>query len=103
MFFGPRNEARLSANSNDSLIATMLSRWRMSVAECIQKYDTLGGQIFGQKRLVSVFGYPKCKHSKKPLIAAIKELADQRTPKTEGKRPEKKIEMFPSPPDLCRT
>jgi hypothetical protein len=103
MFCGPTNKERLSAKSYDSLIATMLSRLRMSVAECIQKYDTLGRQIFGQKRSVSVLGYPQCKHSKRPLIAAIQELVDQRTPRIEGQIPEKEFEMFPAPPDLCRT
>jgi hypothetical protein len=85
-----------------SLIATMLSRWRMSVAECLEKYESFGRAIFVNKRIMSAFGFPKTKHSKKPLIAAIKDLTKKRSPQdTETDRPE--YQMFPSPDDLCRT
>jgi hypothetical protein len=75
----------------------------MSVAECIQKYEEFGEQIFGKKRKISVLGYPQSKHSKKPLIEAIKQLAKERTPNTKNQASRPEFEMFPSPPDLCRT
>ena len=83
------------------LIATMLSRWRMSVADCLKKYEEVGKEIFKDPR-VSLWGWPKARHSKKPLIKAIEDLAVARAPK--GKESvDGKYQMFPAPLDLCKT
>ncbi len=87
------------------LIATMLSRFRMSVAECIQQYQVVGEKIFENRRKLSVLGYPRDKHSKRPLINAIKKLTRERSPNPgidEDKLPAE-FRLFPAPPDLCRT
>lgn len=87
-----------------SLIATMLSRLRMSVAECLEQYKNFGRAIFINKRKVSAFGYPKTKHSKKPLVAAINDLTKERSPlETDEQEIRPEYQMFPSPEDLCRT
>jgi hypothetical protein len=79
----------------------MLSRWRMSVNECIEQYKLVGAQVFGDKRNLSFFGFPRSKHSKKPLKAAIIDLGNQKTPEMPGDSP--RYQMFPAPSDLCRT
>lgn len=88
--------------NHHSLIATMLSRWRMTVAEGLEQYENVGKKIFEYPRLVSVFGRPQCKHSKKPLIKAIRDLAASKRPNGVDS-PESIFNMFPAPPDLCRT
>jgi hypothetical protein len=85
-----------------SLIATMLSRLRMTVAEAVEQYEDVGKKIFENPRPISLAGWPKCKHSKKPLVTAIQNLATSRRPKSEP--PDESIfNMFPAPSDLCRT
>jgi hypothetical protein len=81
----------------------MLSRWRMSVKECIEQYEIVGEEIFGSKWRLSVLGFPQSKHSKKPLIRAIESLVDKRTAKSPEQSPDTKYQKFPGPPDLCRT
>lgn len=81
----------------------MLSRWRMSVKECIAQYEVVGNQIFGAKWRLSVLGFPQSKHSKKPLKAAIKKLVQEKTATTPGQPPNLDYQKFPAPPDLCRT
>jgi hypothetical protein len=75
----------------------------MSVKECIEQYEYVGGEVFGDRRRLSILGYPRCKHSKTPLIDAIKTLANKKTPETNGGSPAPEYQMFPAPPDLCRT
>lgn len=76
----------------------------MPVAECLGQYSTFGRDIFRNKRKVSAFGFPKTKHSKKPLISAIRTLTTQKTPPAQPNLPIRpEFEMFPSPDDLCRT
>ena len=85
-----------------SLIATMFSRLRMTVAEAVEQYEDVGKKIFQNPRSISLVGWPKCKHSKKPLITAIQGLVASRRPNSE--QPDKSIfNMFPAPSDLCRT
>lgn len=83
----------------------MLSRWRMSVKECITQYEIVGNRVFNTKWRLSVLGFPRSKHSKKPLKAAIKSLVDKKTVTTPGQSPTSEFEYgkFPAPPDLCRT
>jgi len=86
---------------NNSLIATMLSRWRMPVVDCLRQYEVFGEKVFGQRRKVSVLGWPHNKHHKAPLVQAIKDIAAQKTP-SEREGSGEKFQMFPTPPDLCR-
>lgn len=52
----------------------MLSRLRMSVDECLQEYETLGGKIFGHPRPLSNKGLLWHKFDHKKLEKAIKEV-----------------------------
>ena len=74
----------------------------MTVAECLEQYEVVGQKIFENRRKISVFGRPQCKHSKKPLIKAIQDLAASKRPNRIDS-PTSIFNMFPAPPDLCRT
>ncbi|KAF4636644.1 hypothetical protein G7Y89_g1453 [Cudoniella acicularis] len=88
--------------STGELIATMLGRWWMSVAECRKIYKNIGGSIFKNSRLFRIMGRPRYKYSKRPLIQAINDLVDERTPGS-AIQGEAKFSLFPAPGDLCRT
>jgi hypothetical protein len=75
----------------------------MSVKECIAQYEIVGSRIFSAKWRLSVLGFPQSKHSKKPLKAAIKSLAEDKTAKTPGQSLNPEFQKFPAPSDLCRT
>jgi hypothetical protein len=86
---------------SNSLIAVMLSRLRMSVADCLQQYEVVGGKVFGEPRKVSILGWPHNRYHKAPLVKAIQDIVAQRVP-NERESSEEKFQMFPAPADLCR-
>ena len=82
----------------------MLSRWRMSVAECIQQYEKFGENVFGSPRIWTCKGYPKTRYSKRPLLDIINRITKKKTPSTVIQNSTiSNFQFFEAPPDLCRT
>lgn len=85
-----------------SLNAIMLGRLRMTVDQCIANYSNMATKIFSFPRL-QIKGWPHTKHDSRRLEAEIKQIVATRLAREGGRAPREAWELFPSPPDLCRT
>jgi hypothetical protein len=74
----------------------------MSVGECLRQYQTVGRTVFQHPRKFGLMGILHDKYHKAPLVEVISNLTDDKTP-PEIQGSGAKFQMFPSPPDLCRT
>jgi hypothetical protein len=92
------NNLTLTDPSTNSLISIMLSRLRMSVADCITEYKDLGGKVFGHPRPLPNKGIVWHKFSSDKLHAVIEDVVQRNHTKTNQFR-----HMYPSDKDLCRT
>jgi hypothetical protein len=75
----------------------MISRFRMTVDDCLQEYKTLGGDVFGKPRPFTMKSLLWDKFNEKRLHKAIVDVTFRHceNPQVTTK--------FPSPKDLCRT
>lgn len=91
-------EEYLPMNCVHRLISIMLSRFRMSVNDCISEYKSLGERVFSHPRHFSTGGLLWHKFGWRPLEDAIKQVTNRHcfTERSFGAR-------FPSDPDFCRT
>lgn len=64
--------------STGGLIAIMLSRFRMTVDDCIKEYETLGEEVFGNPRPPSMKGLLWHKFDSKVLRRVIEEVTNRR-------------------------
>ena len=55
----------------------MLSRLRMSVDECLQEYESLGGKVFGHPRPIPARGLLWPKYDHKRLETAIRTVTSK--------------------------
>lgn len=80
------------------LISIMLSRFRMTVDDCIEEYKTLGEKIFGHPRpLASKSAIPWHKFSAKKFEEVIQDVTTRHSERDEF------TVSYPSHEDLCRT
>ncbi|KAH7323806.1 acyl transferase/acyl hydrolase/lysophospholipase [Rhexocercosporidium sp. MPI-PUGE-AT-0058] len=88
----------VGGTSTGGLISIMLSRFRMSVNDCISEYKSLGERVFAHPRQLSTGGLLWHKFGWRPLEDAIKGVTSRycSTQRPFGVR-------FPSDPDFCRT
>ena len=86
------------ANTGFRLISIMLSRFRMSVNDCIDEYKFLGGRVFAHPRLLATGALLWHKFSWKDLEDVIQNVTDRRCfhGLSFGLR-------FDMDPDFCRT
>ena len=85
---------------DDRLIAIMLSRLRMTVADCMQQYETLGDRVFGRPRRFHIRRppwIPKEKYNHKHLEEVMKDVVKSRDPSGTSQA------KFTSNEDMCRT
>lgn len=71
--------------TNSSLIAIMLTRFRMSVDDCMEEYHKLAGDVFGHPRklhMINTVIIPRHKYNEKVLETAIKKVARHRSEAT---------------------
>lgn len=76
--------------------AIMLSRLRMSIADCIRIFPIMAERIFS-KRSFSIGGLLKDKYDSGILEEELRRIVSERTGSLSN------LSRFPSPPDLCRT
>lgn len=76
----------------------MLSRFRMSVNDCITEYKSLGRKVFAHPRPLLMGGLSWHKFSAQPLTAAIQDVTNRHCFKLGSFGVQ-----FPSDPDFCRT
>jgi hypothetical protein len=82
----------------------MLSRLRMSIAECIADFKMIVGEMYHQPRRITALGVPIAKYSEKPFIDAIKTVISTKVPANSGTFADTvDYQKLPSPHDLCRT
>lgn len=75
----------------------MLSRFRMTVEECIAEYKILGDKVFGNPRPFNKGGFPWHKFNRRILENVIQDVTERFCEK-------KEYEVhFPLEEDLCRT
>ena len=55
----------------------MLSRFRMSVDDCIKEYKTLGARVFGNPRPLAIGAVLWHKFNRRTLEAAIKDVTQR--------------------------
>ena len=70
----------------DSLIAIMLSRFRMTVKDCLDEYERMSNDIFGKPRLLSqrnTLILPWTKYSASAMEKAFKDVTARRCSKAE--------------------
>jgi hypothetical protein len=87
-----------------SLIAIMLSRFRMTVEDCILEYENLAGKVFGNARLfhqmfVPTFWLKRPKYDANVLEAVIRGVTQRRGEVSTGDEGVK----FATKKELCRT
>lgn len=85
----------------DSLIAIMLGRLRMTVADCLVEYKTLAAQIFGKPRTFHQLRVPFIKRNKydaSMLHRVFSDVVERRREK--GQLP---VDRLPSRDLICRT
>ncbi|KAI1850224.1 hypothetical protein JX266_004082 [Neoarthrinium moseri] len=71
----------IGGTSTGALITILLSRFRMTVEDCITEYRTMAGTIFGRRRVLhalNTFIYPKPKYYAKSLDDAINQVSNRR-------------------------
>jgi len=76
----------------------MLSRFRMTVNDCITEYKKLGGKVFAHPRPLAKGGVLWHKFSAANLHNAIQEVTNRHCFHEKGFGAK-----FPSDPDFCRT
>lgn len=79
------------------LISIMLSRFRMTVDECIAEYKSLGNKVFGHPRPFNKGGFPWHKFDYRVLETVIKDVTKRFGEEKEWEH------HFPLEEDLCRT
>lgn len=75
----------------------MVSRFRMTVDECLLEYKALGSEVFGRPRLLSMKGILWNKFNEERLHKAIEDVTSRHCENPQV------TTRFPSPKDLCRT
>ncbi len=75
----------------------MISRFRMTVDDCLHEYRTLGSDVFGKPRLLTLKSLLWNKFNEQRLKNAIQKVTFRHC---EDSRVTTK---FPSPKDICRT
>lgn len=75
----------------------MISRFRMTVDDCLQEYRTLGSDVFGKPRILTMKSVLWNKFNEKRLHKAIEDVTFRHceNPRVPAR--------FPSPKDLCQT
>ena len=76
----------MAGTSTGGLIGIMLGRLRMSIDDCIEEYETLGGKVFGRSRWfhlrsIPPFWLPREKYNHETLESVIQSLIERRIPK----------------------
>lgn len=82
---------------NARLISIMLSRFRMTVDDCIEEYKTLGERIFGHPRPLAKGAILWHKFSAKTFEEVIRDVTARHSSCGEF------APIYPSDEDLCRT
>ncbi|KAI1303287.1 acyl transferase/acyl hydrolase/lysophospholipase [Xylaria venustula] len=90
----------IGGTSTGALIAILLSRFRMTVEDCLKEYETMAGVIFGNPRMFhKLKGFVKWnKYSTKDLEKAIKEVIERRSQVSEDDTEP----LFQTDIDTCR-
>ncbi|KAI1270847.1 acyl transferase/acyl hydrolase/lysophospholipase [Xylaria sp. FL0933] len=90
----------ICGTSTGALIAILLSRFRMTVEDCLKEYETMAGAIFGKPRrfhkMNVLVGWNK--YSRKTLKKACEEVIERRSQMDEGD----KETLFQTEIDTCR-
>ena len=86
--------------STGGLISIMLGRFRMSVPDCLRRYEEMGERIFGHPRRISIKGWPKNKFDKLNLKQCVEDITNQHMPEHES---QETYGRLPYPEDLCKT
>ncbi|KAI0443750.1 acyl transferase/acyl hydrolase/lysophospholipase [Xylaria telfairii] len=71
----------IGGTSTGALVAILLSRFRMTVEDCLREYETMAGTIFGSPRIVHKMRVPVMKRNKydvKHLEQAIQQVIERR-------------------------
>ncbi|KAI0540646.1 acyl transferase/acyl hydrolase/lysophospholipase [Xylaria digitata] len=91
----------IGGTSTGALIAILLSRFRMTVEDCLEEYETMAGTIFGHPRILHQMNalVRWNKYSTKHLEKAIREVIDRRVQVTIGDDTEP---LFQTEIDTCR-
>ena len=79
----------------------MLSRLRMNIDDCIEEYETLGGEIFGHPRIASIRGpIPafRDKYDGAQLKRVVEKVVSRRLDNTPGE-----VAYFSSHQSICKT
>jgi hypothetical protein len=92
-------DASLSSNANSllRLISIMVSRFRMTVDDCLQEYKTFGSEVFGRRRILSMKGVLWNKFNEEHLYKVIEDVTSRHCENPSV------TTRFPSPKDICRT
>ncbi|KAI1317485.1 FabD/lysophospholipase-like protein [Xylariaceae sp. FL0255] len=91
----------VAGTSTGALIAILLSRFRMTVEDCLEEYETMARCIFGHPRLIHNirFGIGGNKYHTKHLENAVKEVIERRA----ERRSENHTDvLFRTEIDTCR-
>jgi hypothetical protein len=82
----------------------MLSRLRMSIAQCIAEFNMIVREMYHQPRRITVLGFPGAKYSEKPFIDAINWMITKNLTTNSGTLADTvEPQKLSSPHDLCRT
>ncbi|KAI0406026.1 acyl transferase/acyl hydrolase/lysophospholipase [Xylaria palmicola] len=91
----------IGGTSTGALIAILLSRFRMTVEDCLREYETMAGTIFGYPRVFHQMNalVPLKKYPTKHLEKAIKEVIDRRV---QVRLEDDREPLFQTEIDTCR-
>ncbi|KAF2973369.1 hypothetical protein GQX73_g231 [Xylaria multiplex] len=91
----------IGGTSTGALIAILLSRFRMTVEDCLKEYETMAGTVFGHPRIIHQMNVLArwTKYPTKYLEKAIREVIDRRVQVTIGDDIEP---LFQTEIDTCR-
>lgn len=94
---------QIAVNLECRLIAIMLGRLRMSVADCLHEYKTLGGEIFGKPRFFTELKFiliSRAKYDSKVLERVFQGVAERHREVSDHNYD---YALFPSERGLCGT
>lgn len=87
-----------------SLIAIMLGRFRMTVADCLDEYENLGQRVFGKPRLISQRNVPIVpwpKYSARGLEKVFRDVTRRRCEASAIKQHNFNVPTFPTIEGTC--
>ncbi|KAJ3569778.1 hypothetical protein NPX13_g5963 [Xylaria arbuscula] len=90
----------IGGTSTGALIAILLSRFRMTVEDCLSEYETMVGIVFGNPRMLHKMNTltPRNKYSRKALKHAFQDVIQRRSQVVEDDT----VPLFQTDIDTCR-